>query len=522
MSLFLSGTPEELLNNFLALKSGQDIATVLDVEYNDLIYYIYRIPSSKRYTSFSIKKKKRRIRKIDSPLTSIKILQQKLNKILQAVYKPKSSAHGFIAERNILSNASKHVGKKYVFNIDLEDFFPSINFGRVRGMFMGKPYFLTKKAATILAHLCCFNRQLPQGAPTSPVISNMICAQLDSQLQQLSYKNRCSYTRYADDITFSTTRKSFPVAIATINDLEQVEPGEELNKIIINNGFRINYEKVRLRRPNRRQEVTGLTVNNLPNVKKKYLNQIRAMLHSWEKYGEEKAEADFLSKYNSKHRSPWKGRPSFKYVVKGKIEYLGMVRGKDSFIFSKLNNKLRKLDPELASKSEYPRDLLLKRFEDLCASGDAHQRGYQLETLLKDTMHFYEIKVTESFKRNEGAEQIDGAFEFNNWHYIVECRWREKLADVSQIDTLNGKVERSGHQTMGLFFSINGWSDFVIPTLKQNPRKRIFLMNGSDFNKVLNGEVNLVDLLSEKISKLNTRAEPYYSAEDIIKDRDKG
>lgn len=354
MSLSLSGTADELAINFLSLKSGQDIAALLEVKYNDLIYYIYRIPSSKRYISFSVKKKKGGVRKIASPSTSIKILQQKLNKVLQAVYKPKPSAHGFIANRNILSNAFKHVGKKYVFNIDLEEFFPSINFGRVRGMFMGKPYFLPEKVATILAHICCFNRQLPQGAPTSPVISNMICAQLDSQLQQLAFQNRCSYTRYADDITFSTTRKYFPVAIAIINDLGQVEPGEELNKIIIDNGFRINYDKLWLRKRNRRQEVTGLTVNKLPNVRRKYLNKVRAMLHSWEKYGEEKAEAEYLSKYNDKHRSPWKEKPSFKYVVKGKIEYLGMVRGKDSFIYSKFNNKLRKLDPKLASISEFP------------------------------------------------------------------------------------------------------------------------------------------------------------------------
>ncbi len=142
-----------------------------------------------------------------------------------------------------------------------------------------------------------------------------------------------------------------------------------------------------------------------------------------------------------------------------------------------------------------------------------------MEILLKDVMQFYEINVTESFKRNEGAEQIDGAFEFNSWHYIVECRWRDKLTDVAQLDTLSGKLDRSGYQTMGLFFSINGWSKHVIPTIKQNPDKRIFLMNGSDFIKVLSGEIHLVELLNEKIKKLNIKAEPYYSAEDIIKNR---
>ena len=243
------------------------------------------------------------------------------------------------------------------------------------------------------------------------------------------------------------------------------------------------------------------------------------MLHSWEKHGIIKANAEFITKYYCKHRAPFKNIPHFKYVLKGKIEYVGMVRGKDSFIYSKLNNKLKKLDPGLASRSEFPRDLLLRRFEELCSLSDPRNRGYLLEILLKDTMEFYEINVTSSFKRNEGAEQIDGAFELNGWHYIVECRWREKLADVSQLDGLNGKVERSGYQTMGLFFSINGWSNLVIPTIKKNPNKRTFLMNGLDYTKVLSGEVHLADLLTGKLTKLNLKSEPFYSAEDFIRDK---
>ncbi len=519
MSLYLSDEPKELRKRFFGLKTSRDIASLLDVKYNDLIYFIYRTNQKRRYSSFEIKKKNGKTRKISAPSRNIKILQQKLNQVLQAVYNPKPSVHGFINERNIVTNAIKHIGKKYVFNIDLKDFFPTINFGRVRGMFLGKPYNLPQKVSTVLAHLCCFDRKLPQGAPSSPVVSNMICGKLDSELQRLASKYRCTYSRYADDITFSTSLKNFATSIASLNEFEQIEPGEELKKIISDNGFEINSKKVWLRKQDRRQEVTGLIVNQFPNVDRKFYNQIRAMLHAWEKYGIEKAHADFVAKYDYKHRPPFKETPLFKYVLKGKIEYVGMVRGKDSYIYSRLTNKLRELDPLLAPWSDHPRDLLFRRFEELIELTNPQKRGFKLQELMKDTFEFFGIRVKKSFTRNAGAEQIDGAFEFKGWHYIVECRWREKLADGRELAGLTEQVNLSGHQTMGLFLSINGWSDNVPFLLKQNAQKRTILMNGSDFMKILTGKIQLDALLEAKLFKLNVEAEPYYSADEFIRDQ---
>ena len=224
MSLYSKNKPKELRSKFFAVKTVRDIARLLDVKYNDLIYFLYRTNQKRRYSSFDIKKKNGKIRKISAPSPNIKILQQKLNQVLQAVYSPKPSVHGFVNQRSVVTNATKHIGKKYVFNIDLKDFFPTINFGRVRGMFMGKPYNLPQKVSTVLAHLCCHDRELPQGAPTSPIISNMICGKLDSQLQQLASKYRCTYSRYADDMTFSTTLKKCPSGIASPNEFGQIEP----------------------------------------------------------------------------------------------------------------------------------------------------------------------------------------------------------------------------------------------------------------------------------------------------------
>ncbi len=513
----LSSSPEKLKEKFLALKKPEDIAELLEVSYKDFVYWIYRTPEIHRYVSFTIPKKHGKPRYIDAPNKNIKILQQKLNCILQIVFRPKYCVHGFTNGRSVVTNAVKHVGRRYVLNIDLKDFFPSIHFGRVRGMFMGKPYNLPSKVATFLAHLCCYKKILPQGAPTSPVISNMICAKMDSELQRLAASNRCSYTRYADDISFSTSRYRFPSALATINDLGQVEVGKELARIITENGFQIHPEKIWLRRKDRRQEVTGIIVNERPNLPRKFTNNIRAMLHAWEKYGLENAQRYFEEKFDKKHRSPWKTKPRFQDVLKGKIEYLGMVKGKESSTYLRFLDQIGRLAPELAGGKGTPQEILLRRYEALLKSDDPHRRGYLLQDLLHDVFVYFNITIEKSFTRNKNGEQIDGAFIFEGWHYIVECRWRKKISDIRQVDGLLGQVLRSGEQTMGVFFSINGWSQNVPELLKQNPSKSIILMDGKDFHSVLSKKISLEKLLKEKISELNFRGDPFVSAEEIIK-----
>jgi hypothetical protein len=128
----------------------------------------------------------------------------------------------------------------------------------------------------------------------------------------------------------------------------------------------------------------------------------------------------------------------------------------------------------------------------------------------------HEVPVVRAFTRNEGAEQIDGAFKLEGWHYIVECRWREKLADTRQLDGLLGQVGRSGKQTMGLFLSINGWSDNVPGLLKQNPDKCIFLMDGYDLRCVLALEADLRELLLAKLARLNLESEPFLGVRALL------
>ncbi|MER8896340.1 hypothetical protein [Mesorhizobium sp. M0676] len=160
--------------------------------------------------------------------------------------------------------------------------------------------------------------------------------------------------------------------------------------------------------------------------------------------------------------------------------------------------------------------LLLAQFEHAAKSDDAQQRGYFLEDLLNRLFTVHGISVSHAFRRNSGAEQIDAAFSMNGWHYIVECKWRAKPSDTRDLDGLLGLVGRSGRQTMGVFLSVNSWSDNVVPMLKQNQNKGIFLFDGYDLRCVLDCQVGLKELLEAKVAALNIDAEPYFSVSRLL------
>jgi hypothetical protein len=156
--------------------------------------------------------------------------------------------------------------------------------------------------------------------------------------------------------------------------------------------------------------------------------------------------------------------------------------------------------------------LLLSMFDDLSTSNDPQKRGYLLQNLLNQLFLIYEIPVAKSFQRNAGGEQLDGAFSFHGWYYLVECKWTKKRTEPKELDSLLGKVNRGGRQSMGLFLSIEGWSENVVPLLKQNPDKCIILMDGYDLRCVLADAVDLEVLLTKKIENLNENSEPFFSS----------
>lgn len=188
-------------------------------------------------------------------------------------------------------------------------------------------------------------------------------------------------------------------------------------------------------------------------------------------------------------------------------------------------NFVKKKNEEIKKQEEFSSvrsDLLLEfdRFAGLEKAEDKRQRGFLLEGMLNRIFSLYEISTQKSFKRNEGGEQIDGAFKLDGWYYLVECKWTETLTDIRQLDSLYGKVNRSGKQTLGLFLSINGWSKNVCPLLKQNNDKSIILMDGYDLRSVLveHNNLHLKDLLLKKLECLNFEGEPFYSAALLLKD----
>ncbi len=161
--------------------------------------------------------------------------------------------------------------------------------------------------------------------------------------------------------------------------------------------------------------------------------------------------------------------------------------------------------------------VLLAEYERRRTDDDAPQaRGYALQGILERLFAINDIPVRKSFTRNQGGEQIDGAFYLDGWHYLVECRWRKKLTDIRELDGLNGQVVRSGKQAMGLFLSINGWSEHVPTLLKQNPDKSIMLMEGYGLRLVLTGDIKLRDYLLAMAAHLGIKGEPFLSAQEYL------
>lgn len=326
--------------SILETKSPRELANFLGIEYNKyIVYFLYRKPLSSQYKKFEILKRGSGKRKISAPTSSLKFIQQKLAAELAKEFHSNTSSHAYQNNKSIKTNAAPHVNAHYILNIDLEDFFGSINFGRVRGMFMSRPYYATPAVATVMAQICCFENALPQGAPTSPVVSNMICSKMDSHLRALAKATGCYYTRYADDITFSKRGRKFPDRLATVveNDSEMTcIVGKDILNIVSDNGFKINEEKTRFTRNGMRHEVTGLVVNSKLNVRRSFIRQIQAMLRAWDKFGYENAADHHFNRYRRKTPGPGHENASFEKVVRGKIQHVGSVKGQTDAVYLNL------------------------------------------------------------------------------------------------------------------------------------------------------------------------------------------
>ncbi|MGC3996389.1 MAG: trypsin-like peptidase domain-containing protein [Anaeromyxobacter sp.] len=333
--------------------------------------------------AFDIPKKSGGVRRIEAPATALKIIQRKLSQVLLACYRPPASVHGFAVQRSILTNAAPHGARRLVVNVNIADFFTTINFGRVYGLFRAKPFEFRKDLAAFLANIACHNNHLPQGAPSSPVISNMVSRRLDRALMALAAKRRYTYTRYADDLTFSTWRGEVHPTVV-IPAASGWAVGTELAAILAANGFAPNTKKVRVFGRARRQQVTGLVVNVRPNVVRGKRKQIRAMLHAWERFGLEAAREEYLARYNKKRRAPGRSPPDFKRVLHGRLAFLESVVSSADPGYVRLRSWFNDLagTPKVALAPELPDELLAARHANVWvveSEGDNQGTAFRLD-----------------------------------------------------------------------------------------------------------------------------------------------
>ena len=319
------------LHALRSVKTLREFAPLLGFAPKGLAYTLYKIPDANRYRTFTIPKKGGGERTISSPEPRIGLLQSNLARLLADCVdeieatetRRRSVSHGFHRRRSIVTNARAHRNKRYVLNLDLADFFGSINFGRVRGLFINDHHFtLDPAVATIIAQIACHKNALPQGAPSSPVISNLVGNILDTRLARLSKRYSCHYTRYADDLTLSTNAKAFPELLAgRRRDSPNIwEPGDALRCCIERTGFAINDAKTRMQIRGTRQEATGLIVNEKVNVKPESYRIVRSMCHSLFRTGyyfiPVEVDDDDAAPTQLKNLAPLEGRLSHIYYVK--------------------------------------------------------------------------------------------------------------------------------------------------------------------------------------------------------------
>ena len=280
------------LTKLKTAKSLSGFAKIIEYKPSGLSYILYKIPSEKKYTTFEILKKNGGTRVIQAPEKRLKILQKKVANLLENCldeleknHKRKKLSHGFQKQCSIHTNAKLHKGKRYVLNFDIKDFFPSIHFGRVKGYFIkNRDFELNEEVAKLIAQIACNKQEenkLPQGSPCSPVLSNLIAHLLDIRLVTMAQKYKLFYSRYADDITFSTNQKSFPEKIAYYDRLEETwKLSNIVKKEVLACGFDVHPDKTRMRYKDTRQTVTGLVVNRKVNVRSEYYKRARSMAHS--------------------------------------------------------------------------------------------------------------------------------------------------------------------------------------------------------------------------------------------------
>lgn len=351
---------DEIIHNIKRTKSVEDFVDLLNRfkkeiygenyhPYTKGLLYYYAsasIPIEKLYHEVFIEKKSGKKRQLLIPRKHIKEIQKFIKNIIEAIYTPAEYVTGFVKGRSIIDAAKPHVGHDYIFCFDIQNFFPSIYASHIYYQLISRPYSFEENVAHLITNLCCVRinnhskyRVLPQGAPTSPILSNIAFERYDKYLLEIAKEHSLTYTRYADDLFFSSNEDVF------YYDWEKdIIFGEGCLRSIIPHrlpirfrntppSIHVNPTKTRTLKKGQRQIVTGIIVNQKLNVKREFINDIRNILYIWKNYGYTSAQKRFnVFKEKQKCSSP---DSALINVLRGKLNFMKQVRGSEDSLYKK-------------------------------------------------------------------------------------------------------------------------------------------------------------------------------------------
>jgi len=319
--------------------------SLLKIQSKSLNYYCSEKNCKDRYTKFQIKKKSGGLREINAPLQGLKDIQRVISELLQFLIPVHEAAYGFTKNKNVALNAQLHLGKQFVYNIDIKDFFHSFPRASVKMALLDIEFglFKSERLAFLVAGLCTYNiasdaniehHVLPQGAPTSPVLTNILCLRLDRKLAGLAHRFNATYSRYADDITFSSEQNVFVIPAFQ----------RELHRLITEvHKLELQETKSRIQHKSFRQEVTGVIVNEKLNVPKRFVKTLKMHLYLIEKYGETFATGCYQKDFYKDRPNISKEVIDLKAILGGKLHYLSMIKGKDDNVVIQLTERYKRI-----------------------------------------------------------------------------------------------------------------------------------------------------------------------------------
>lgn len=304
---------------------------------NSIRRFLSKKARNQAYKSFKIPKKSGGFRTISVPVDDLKNIQRAINALLMSIFEPSPYAMGFCRNRGVDTNAKIHIGQTCIFNTDLENFFPSITKQMVRKALHRElgDVISSNEAINYICSLCTVSNEagvevLPQGSPASPVLSNIVLKAMDNKLAHYAELWGCRYSRYADDITFSHSGE-----IRNFSQFKQ----HRIRSIIENFGLRINEKKTKVLVQGERLEVTGVTVSsNKTNVARKYIKQLRTLMHLWEKYGYNHAQQIYTRDFCGGIEK------SLSSVINGKINYLCMIKDKQDSTYRRFKSRYETIE----------------------------------------------------------------------------------------------------------------------------------------------------------------------------------